>query len=365
MSFIRSYDEILTQIDAIDPVAFAKTRNHLTGAVSRLSPYITRGLITLPEVRDRVLRHSSAVAANKFIQELAWREYFQNVWWARSDDIFTDLRFGRSDWRHQQWVAAITEATTGIKVIDAAIQELYTTGYMHNHARMWVAALACNLAKAHWLPMSRWLYYYLLDGDLASNTLSWQWVAGTSVNKRYDCNQALINGCSTTQQTNSFLNIDRSDLHTIPIPEQLQVSVPVQLSLELPAGDTVTSVSGQRVALYHPWHLAPNWRADEVWDRRLLVIEPSHFVRFPVSEQVLQFIIRQAYTLLPELELYVGEVSDIPDLAAATAVHTCAYPAIVHWPIPQDEPPRLFPAVTGYYPSFFKYWQAVQRSGLW
>ena len=75
---------------------------------------------------------------------------------------------------------AVVEANTTIDAIDEAINELYQNGYMHNHMRMYLASLCCNIAKCHWKHPAKWMYFYLLDGDLASNTLSWQWVAGSN-----------------------------------------------------------------------------------------------------------------------------------------------------------------------------------------
>ena len=191
----KTQTELLEMIDAIDPIAYAKTRNHLSGAVTKLSPYITRGVITLPQIRDRLLQNHSEKDCEKLIQELAWREYFQEVWWDKGGEIFSDLRFSRDDWRHKELITALVEANTGVEVLDQSIKELYKTGYMHNHTRMWIASVACNLGKAHWYEMGKWLYYYLADGDPASNFCSWQWVAGTSKSEPYTCNQELINGC--------------------------------------------------------------------------------------------------------------------------------------------------------------------------
>jgi deoxyribodipyrimidine photo-lyase len=136
MSFVRSYAEILDMIDEIDPVEYAKTRNHLSGAVTKLSPYITRGIIPLPLIRDRLLEKHAVKDCEKLIQELAWREYFQNVWHEKDDEIFADMRFPRDDWRHAGIVSAIADAATGVEVLDEGIKELYETGYAHNHMRM-------------------------------------------------------------------------------------------------------------------------------------------------------------------------------------------------------------------------------------
>jgi deoxyribodipyrimidine photo-lyase len=359
MSYLRSYQEILDQIDAIDPVEYTKTRNHISGAVTRLSPYISRGIITLPQVRDRLLERHSKKDCEKLIQELAWREYFQNVWWEKVDEIFTDLRFPRGDWRHDGVVSAIANAETGITVIDEAIKELYDTGYMHNHVRMWVAALACNLAGAHWHSMGRWLYYHLIDGDIASNFLSWQWVAGTSVNKRYTVNQALIDACSDTQQPGSWLAIERDNMLTMETPAHLRAAESFTAVMNYPVSD-IDTVSGADVCLYTPWTLDPEWRREAGEVRRILVIDRLWFDAYPVSDDVLEFTIRQGQTVIPELELYAGYIDDLPGLYDGD-VYMKNHQTNQHWPGTRDQIERLFPAVTGYYPSFFKYWQKVQQ----
>ena len=75
--------------------------------------------------------------------------------------------------------ADIRQACTGVPVIDQAVRMLYATGYVHNHARMWLASYVVHLRKVHWRAGADWLVAHLLDGDLARNHLSWRWVAGT------------------------------------------------------------------------------------------------------------------------------------------------------------------------------------------
>jgi deoxyribodipyrimidine photo-lyase len=79
----------------------------------------------------------------------------------------------------------IRTATTGVPVIDRAVTELYRSGWLHNHARMWLAAYLIHARKVHWRVGADWMVGHLLDGDLASNHLSWQWVAGTDSHKPY------------------------------------------------------------------------------------------------------------------------------------------------------------------------------------
>lgn len=356
-----SYEQILELVDALDVVAYSKTRNHLHGAVSRLSLYISRGVINLPTIRDRVLLRYSYEQAEKFIQELAWREYFEKVWRAQGDAIFSDLRFPRSDWNHHDLVSVIVEGSTGIIAIDTELTQLFTTGYMHNHARMWTAMLASNVAKAHWYDMGRFMYYHLQDGDLASNMLSWQWVAGTSVNKRYYANQDLINHCSDFTQTESYLTVPLEQVATIETPAVLHAHEPFSYTQSYPTEDTVADVSQQTVFLYHPWSLDPLWRSTET-GVRLLVIEPQLFDHFPVSTKVMDTIVTMARVHIPNIQLYIGNVHTIPGLDTAKAVFSKAYPATSHWPGTRDQTLELFPNARGYFPSFFKFWEACKKA---
>jgi deoxyribodipyrimidine photo-lyase len=350
--------ELLDYVAAFDVADYAKTRNHLAGTVSKLSPFITRGVITLPEIRQVVLSRHSATSAEKFIQELAWREYWQQVWFEKGDDIFTDLRFPRDDWAHDELVAAIVEAQTDISVLDEAIKALFATGYMHNHARMWVAMLACNVAKAHWFNMSRWFYYHLKDGDLASNMLSWQWVAGTNASKRYVANQAVINSCSNKKELRTYLTMPREEVGEGEAPEVLRHSLPFSYQMEYPPSDDYDKTAAT-IFLYSPWTLSPDWRADEIGER-ILLIEPRWFDTFPVSPLVLEFVLGVARTQVPGIKVVVENASALT-FPESTTVFSRAYPAHVAWPGHVDPTPRLFPHATGYYPSFFKFWEACQR----
>jgi len=357
---VKTLDEIWKIVDSLDVVAYQKTRNHLDGTVSKLSPYISRGVVTLPQVRERVLRNSSAKDAEKFIQELAWREYFQRVWWVKGNAIFEDLRFPRNDWRHYDLVSALVAGKTGVETIDESIQSLYETGYMHNHARLWVASLATNLARAEWYTMGRWLYAHLADGDLASNFLSWQWVAGTSVSKPYTVDQSLINSWSTKKQPYSILNFRREAMLETPCPEVLLGSESFALTMEYGTNETVRSVAGEVVALYTPWTLNPNTASAAT--RHILIFDPVWFDEFPVSVAVRDFIIAEGQAVIPTLEVWYGSAEDIPGYGEAVRLTAIAHPTNQVWPqVTFIEPDWLFPQVRGYFPSFFAYWQEASR----
>lgn len=355
-----TYHEILQIIDTFNPVTYAKTRNHLRGAVSRLSPYISRGVISLSAVRDRVLLSHSKHDAQKFIQELAWREYFQKVYKEKGRKIFSDLRFTRNDWQNNGVLSAVLNARTGINAVDIQITELKEQGYMHNHARMWTAMIACNVAKTHWYNMSRLMYYYLLDGDLASNTLSWQWVAGTSVQKQYVTNQELINGCSDTKQRHTYLDVPTDLVGRGDTPDELLNHEPFSCRMIYPESDKISDVSHKTVFLYHPWSIDPLWRKEELGER-ILVIEPRLFDIFPVSPLVLEHMLRLLKTHVPTAKIFVGNVETIPGIGKAT-VFSKDHPTITHFMGHKDPALELFPHVKGYYPSFFKFWQACEET---
>jgi len=185
----------LERLQAVRAHDYARSRNHLDGAVTRLSPYITHGVLTLPQVLQNVQAAEQArdpkgrtlASDHKFINELAWREYFHHVWQHEGKNIFASLHDGPMPESTYARVLPddIRQGRTGVPVIDEAVRELYTTGYLHNHARMWLASYVVHLRKVNWRAGADWLYGHLLDGDLASNHLSWQWVAGTGSHKPY------------------------------------------------------------------------------------------------------------------------------------------------------------------------------------
>ena len=170
----------------VDPKAYARSRNHLDGAVTALSPYVTHGLLPADELFDLWRRRLGLCLKDKLLGELAWREFFHHVWYHRGEAILQDLRPGLPGVRYQQSLPEdVRRAATGVPVIDATVRRLYQTGWLHNHQRMWLASYVVHLRKVHWRVGADWMYGHLLDGDLASNHLSWQWVSGTFSHKPY------------------------------------------------------------------------------------------------------------------------------------------------------------------------------------
>ena len=182
----------------IDPPRYARTRNGLDGAVTRLSPYIRHRVVSLAEVRDAVLtKVHKPYQATKLIQELAWHDYFQRVYAAvGSRGVWESLEpwktgLGPGDYA-VDLPADIPAAETGVDWVDDLARELHEVGYLHNHARLWLACYVVHARRVSWQAGARWFLQHLVDGDPASNNLSWQWVASTFGAKPYYTNREAI-----------------------------------------------------------------------------------------------------------------------------------------------------------------------------
>ncbi|RZS59445.1 DNA photolyase-like FAD binding protein [Microcella putealis] len=174
--------------------AYARDRNHDRGlgaetTVSALSPYVRHRLITERELVAAVIERHGTRAPEKFVQEVFWRTYWKGwlelrpgVW----RDYNADVTRLMDDGEHplpvdagvrERYLAAI-EGRTGIDGFDDWARELVADGWLHNHVRMWFASIWIFTLRLPWQLGADFFLRHLLDGDPASNTLSWRWVAG-------------------------------------------------------------------------------------------------------------------------------------------------------------------------------------------
>ena len=360
--FPTTYDSIVERINNINPIKYAKTRNFINGDVTYLSPYLSRGVISVQQIKEAVLQKGfKPYEIEKFLQELAWREYYQRVWQVKKELIFSDLKQPQPDFIHDQMPTAIINAATGIEVIDDQINTFYTTGYLHNHIRMYLASIVCNNAKAHWLAPSKWMYYHLLDGDLASNSCSWQWVAASFSSKKYYCNQENINKYTSSNQRHTFLDASYEHIATMPVPKALEATSSLTFVTNLPQTAVPKLDTTKPTLLYNSYNLDPLWRANE-FVNRVLILEPSHFNQYPVSDKVINFIIDLSKNI-SGIEIYVGEVDSLvsqyknTDLTISNAFISKEHPAFEYYPGIKDCRDWMFPTTQGYYPSFFGFWK--------
>ena len=356
--FTTKIEEILNQIENINPVEYGKTRNFLNGSVTRLSPYISRGVISTKYVLEKTLeKNYKFFEIERFLMELAWRDYFQNVWLA--NDLDSDLKQSQPDVENLQMPSAVINAATGIEAIDNAIKNLYETGYIHNHLRMYIASVTCNLGKSHWKLPAQWFYYHLLDADWASNALSWQWTAAAFSNKKYYANQENINKYCGTNQSETFLDVPYEKFPEMAIPEVLrELETPI-LQTELPKKEAIAIDNSLPTLVYNFYNLNSFWKTD-IKANRVLLLEPSHFEKYPVSPKTIEFVLRLAENI-NEIKVYVGEFDELKTEHNLSEIHFKEHPTNSHYEGLQEERDWMFPEIRGYFPSFFAYWKQCEK----
>ena len=153
---------------------------------SRLSPHLHFGEIAPWRIIDeleKVRTAANSADMDGYIRELGWREFGYHLLHHFPHTTTRNLnpRFEHFEWANPQpaLLDAWQRGRTGVPIVDAGLRELWTTGYMHNRVRMIVASYLTKHLRFHWLHGARWFWDTLVDADLASNTLGWQWTAGT------------------------------------------------------------------------------------------------------------------------------------------------------------------------------------------
>ena len=372
------------RIAAVRPAAYARTRNALGGAVSQLSPYITHGFVTLAEVLAGVAARQALDVQHKFVYELGWRAYFRHVWQHRSSGILQSLHEGPLPEQAyaRELPADIRQACTRVPVVDEAVRTLYATGMLHNHARMWLASYVVHVRKVHWRVGADWLYGHLLDGDLASNHLSWQWVAGTGSRKPYLFNADNVARYAPAPWHSPGSVIDQSyqaldEMARQPLPAlqpgpgaapdgpptaepPLLSDPPADLGCVPPQA---ASVSGRDVWLVHPWNLGalpPTLAADTVI---LGVFVTDFHGNWPWSTQRWRFVGSRMAELATQR--WHGDAAAIgAALQGARSVRSVDEPHLAAW-LPKwaacQAAPALFAPVERRCDAFSSWWTRASR----
>ena len=165
---------------------YSKLRNFDFGPeqrknVSSISPYITHGILSETEIIKNSLKKFSFAKNEKFVQEVLWRIYWKGwlelrpmVW----SDYIVELKKLKKDFYNNKNYLNAIEGKTNIECFNYWISEIKKYNYLHNHARMWFASIWIFTLNLPWQLGAEFFMKYLLDGDSASNTLGWRWVAG-------------------------------------------------------------------------------------------------------------------------------------------------------------------------------------------
>jgi len=383
----------LQRIAAIRPAAYARSRNHLGGAVTRLSPYLTHGITCATEVAATVAAHHPLALGDKLMMELGWRSFFHHVARHRGDGLLQPLHAGprpEGDYA-PQLPDDIRQARTGVPAIDLAVRTLYVTGWLHNHARMWLASYVVHVRGVHWRAGADWLLAHLLDGDRASNHLSWQWVAGTASHKPYLFNAE--NVARYTDGTHADWDSRGSVIDTgydtlerwargqaplppaRPLPADQGVAEPTLWhqpppGLALAPLPAAADLAGRTVRLVHPWALAEpdgDAGAAQPGPVTLGVLPAEALARWPWTAQRWAFVTTRLAAITPQL-VWAEAAPLQATLARAARVLTVDHPELpAAWPAAWRQAPTPFlPEPAALCTSFSQYWRLATRgiSGL-
>jgi deoxyribodipyrimidine photo-lyase len=220
MNFITSRKEALEVLDYyIEKNIFSYTaqRNFDFGPkdrknISCLSPYITHRLISEYEVAKKVLSKHSYQKIEKFIQEIFWRVYWKG-WLELRPKVWTDFVEDLKNLENSNEYAKAINGETNIDCFNEWVQELKENNYLHNHTRMWFASIWIFTLKLPWQKGAEFFLRELYDGDAASNTLSWRWVAGIQTKGK--------NYIAQNWNINKFTNNKYKDLKLTENPQPI------------------------------------------------------------------------------------------------------------------------------------------------
>ncbi len=362
----------LARAAAIEPARYARTRNFLSGEVTRLSPYITHGLISIPELLESIHARRALTRDDKLAFEFGWREYFHHVWQQLGEQIWREPHAPPASRYADVLPDDIRTASTGVAIIDQQVRELYRAGYLHNHARMWIASYVVHIRKVNWQAGARWMYSHLLDGDLASNTLSWQWVAGTWTGKPYlfnadnvaryapgvDCSGSMID--ATYEMLDAMARSDKAaaaskPLFDEPIVEPERFSAP-----PAPHPAIANEATPEPAWLMHPWSLhLPDARA------AIGIVNTDFHALYPWSSMRWDFVMEAMKSRCANV--LIGSTDELATMLAGKQLEAITtlnsfYTELIQRVVPNAQPaPRAFASPTMLKRSFTSFWNQASR----
>jgi len=189
---------------------YSSQRNYDFGPESRentsnLSKYISHRIINEYDLVREILSEYNLQKVDKFIQEIFWRVYWKG-WLEHRPEVWRDFVNSSPTYSEEEYQKAIN-GETGIECFDDWVKELKIENYLHNHTRMWFASIWIFTLNLPWELGARFFMKHLFDGDAASNTLSWRWVAGIQTQgKNYLARESNIRKFTNQRYMNTSLN---------------------------------------------------------------------------------------------------------------------------------------------------------------
>ena len=212
-----------------DILTYSKNRNYDYGPknrsnVSHLSKYITHRVINEYDVINLALSEYSLSKIEKYVQEVFWRVYWKG-WLEHRPQVWNDYyEYSDNNLNIEDYKKAI-EGATGIVCFDDWVEELVNENYLHNHTRMWFASIWIFTLNLPWQLGANFFMKHLLDGDSASNTLSWRWVAGLqTIGKHYLATASNIRKFTNNVHNPQNLNENASPLNENKIYDLIDIN---------------------------------------------------------------------------------------------------------------------------------------------
>ncbi len=302
--------EALRRLNTIDIEAYGRNHSFLNGSVTKLSPYLRHGCLTLKEVSDNV-RYRFGAQAEKFVEELAWRDYWRRVWYELGNGIFSDIEDPKVALGDKLLPDFIRQGITGLPCMDGFIRDLTLEGYVHNHARKWFAAYLVHWLKVDWREAADWFENHLLDGDKGSNHLSWQWVASLNSSKPYYFNKdSLARHTGEKYCTNCKVNCPFDASHEALNEKLFADTVPAKAKVHRVAMPEKTPISAhQAVAIFvHDEMLSPAHPLLRRPMPKIFVIDDFLHGKWPLKR--LQFL-ADCLNELQDVEIWIGDTRAI------------------------------------------------------
>lgn len=300
----------LAKLSHVDAIAYGRNRNFLNGAVSHLSPYLRHGCLTLNET-FAAIKSKFGMSGENMLMQLAWRDYWRLVWTTRGNAIYSEMEPPKVGLGYAPLTEAVKQGKTGLPCMDGFIGDLLGSGYVHNHARMWLASYIVHHLKIDWREAADWFEAHLLDGDIASNHLSWQWVASTFSSKPYYFNKENLArytgekycaGCTAQCPFDASYEMLQARLFTQP-PSQEAKRYPLNLA-PMKAG-----ASNKAVAVFvHDEMLSPGNSVLNQPFPKIFIFDPQLHGSWPLHR--LQFVM-DCLSEMMKVEVWVGDTYEI------------------------------------------------------
>jgi deoxyribodipyrimidine photo-lyase len=307
----------LQRLSAIDAVAYSRSRNHLDGTVTRLSPYLRHGCLSLQEAVDAI-RKDFGPRGLKLIAEFSYRDYFRQVWGRFGDGIKQAMEPPKVVLGQNSLPDFIGQGFTGLVCMDEIVRGLQHEGYVHNHARMWFAAYVVHWLTVDWRQAADWFEQHLLDGDQASNHLSWQWIASSFSHKPYYFNKENIikfGGDRWCQQCRVRCPFDASyealeqRLFTIEPTPKAKTSTTTAAQRPAPQAEHLPSAADTDTLVWlHDEMLSPSHPLLIRNAPVVFVFDPALYGQWPLKR--LQFM-ADCLSEIPQAEVWAGSTSEV------------------------------------------------------